>query len=741
MTMTLLPSSSDSSSFDRLHPAIQAWIREQGWDELRDVQDKAIHIILDSKNDVLISASTAAGKTEAAFLPILTKVADMPKDGLSVLCVSPLKALINDQFRRLDILCERMEIDVVRWHGDAPQLAKARTLKAPSGVALITPESIEALFLRRPGDALRLFKNLRFIVIDELHAFLQGPRGLHLANLLARVETMAKVRPRRVGLSATIGDLAHAARWLRPAHPSLVDIIASDADTPELKLQIRGYVEPAGRDGLDELEQDDGEPDALDRIADHAFNVLRGNNNLVFGGSRRTVEALADRLRRRSESANVPNEFFPHHGSLAKSLREELELRLKDGNLPTTAVATTTLELGIDIGSVKSVAIIGAPRSLGSLRQRVGRSGRRRGTPAVLRIYVKEPFVAPDSDPLDRLRLTTVRAVAATRLLIDRFIEPARSEPALYSVLIHQILSHIVERGGARADVLYPDLSGAGPFGSVSMQDFVLLLRSMATSETGLIEQAPDGTIMLGPNGERMTAGHDFYAVFQSNEEWRLVAAGRLLGSIPISNMLAKGGLVAFAGQRWRIIDVDDRSKVLSVELHRSAKLPRFDKLSIEPIHDRLAETMRSVLADTDMPSYVDHKALELLLEGRRAFVELGLADRPFVVSGKDTHIMTWRGSEKNDVLAILLRSAGLECEAHDVGVSVEDATPSEITAILSNTQRFPSPDELAQFVLDLRSAKYDQFVPEELLRRAWVNRAREACLSLPQECARLGTV
>jgi ATP-dependent Lhr-like helicase len=205
--VTNLPQSASdaTASFDRLHPEIRRWIWEQKWEELRDVQDRAVCAILANGGDVLIAASTAAGKTEAAFLPILTQVADRTEKGLSVLYVSPLKALINDQFRRLELLCERMDIDVVRWHGDAPQSAKARTLKNPRGIALITPESIEALFVRRPADARKLLGSLDFIVIDELHSFLQGPRGLHLASLLRRVDEFSSGRARRVGLSATLG--------------------------------------------------------------------------------------------------------------------------------------------------------------------------------------------------------------------------------------------------------------------------------------------------------------------------------------------------------------------------------------------------------------------------------------------------------------------------------------------------------------------------------------------------------
>jgi len=359
---------------------------------LRDIQAQATAAILGGGNDVLIAAATAAGKTEAAFLPVLTKIADRANPGLSVLYVGPLKALINDQFRRLDLLCERLEIPVVRWHGDAPQSAKSKMMRNPSGIALITPESIEAMFVRRPADAKRLLSKLDFIVVDELHAFMLGPRGLHLASLLKRIDSWSQKPARRIGLSATIGDLGQAAAWLRPSDPSQVAIMEDVGEGLDLKLQIRGYLEHvrATKRKGEESAEDAENAFALGVIADHLFRTLRGSNNLVFGGSRKIVETTSDALRRRSEAAEVPNEFFPHHGNLSKDLREELETRLKNSSLPTTAVCTTTLELGIDIGSVISAAQIGAPRSIASLRQRLGRTGRRQGVPSVLRVYIRE---------------------------------------------------------------------------------------------------------------------------------------------------------------------------------------------------------------------------------------------------------------------------------------------------------------------------------------------------------------
>jgi ATP-dependent Lhr-like helicase len=711
------------TSFDRLHPEVRRWIRDEGWSELRPVQDQAIRTILGSDRDVVIAAATAAGKTEAAFLPLLTQAVGRQECGVSILYVAPLKALINDQHRRLDLLCERMGVSLVRWHGDAPQGPKQRVLKTPHGVVMITPESIEALLLRRSTDARRLLGSLDAIVVDELHAFLQGPRGLHLFSLLRRLELMSARRPRRIGLSATLGDMGVAAAWLNAQAPTSVEVIQPEGGAPELKLQVRGYLEPveSGLSG-DDLEVDGGD-EALDRIADHVFSVLRGDNALFFGGSRRNVEALSDRLLRRSERAGVPNEFFPHHGSLSKELREELETRLKAGTLPTTAIATTTLELGIDLGSVKSVAQLGAPRSLASLRQRLGRSGRRKDTPAILRIYTRERHLGRVSDPIDRLRPQVVRAVAAIRLLLGRFVETPGDDPAIVTVAIHQILSIITEQGGARAEALYKTLCGAGPLAALTPGDFVELLRWISAPEVRLIEQAPDGTLMLASMGEELTAARDFYAVFETDQEWKLIHGTSALGSIPISNVLAVGSVLAFAGRRWRVADVDDRAKVLTVATHPAGRLPKFDRQSVEPIDDRLAAEIRAVYLDDDLPAFLDETAVQLLQEGREVFRALELAEKPLIASGADTHILTWRGTAMNDVLAVCLTAAGLDCEAHDLGVTVSDATPLQVARLVMKMPGAVTAGDLSEFVANLQKAKYDMFAPPTLLRRLWARR------------------
>lgn len=726
------------SAYDRLHPLIRKWISEQKWEELREIQARTILAVLDGGGDALVAATTAAGKTEAAFLPVLTVVADRRESGFSVLYISPLKALINDQFRRLDELCERLEIPVVKWHGDAPQAAKKKALKHPDGIALITPESIEAMLSRRPADAKRLLAAADFIIVDEVHAFLQGPRGLHVASLLKRIDAMA-IRPaRRIGLSATIGDLRQAAAWLRPTQPSNVEILEAKTDAPELRLQIRGYVEPRDLDDADRAENAGASGEgrvALDDISDHLFSMMRGENNLVFGGSRRTVEATADRLRLRSERANVPNEFFPHHGSLSKTLREELEDRLKEGNLPTTAVCTSTLELGVDIGSVKSVGQIGAPRSLASLRQRLGRTGRRRGTPSVLRIYVREPNVGPKSSVLDRLRAPTIRAVAAVRLLLRGFVEPAIPSPEVASTLIHQILSVIAERGGVRPLALYQLLCGPGPFDAISQSDFVTLLRHLGHESVSLIEQAPDGLLMLGAAGEQIVQSRDFFAVFETAEEWRLTNGGRPLGTLPISFPVHKDSLVVFAGRRWIVESLEDRTKTLQVLPHAGGMVPRFERANIEPAHDALAAEMRAVYLSGDVPPHLDEHGRELLAEGRETFLMQDLDDRFLLEESGDLHVFLWRGSQANAVFGTSLAMAGLAAESHDFGVTISKTTEDEGRALLLKlaTMQAPSSADVAEFVENIGAGKFAPYVPDSLARSQWALRNAKIVEGVPE--------
>lgn len=383
MTSPPLSSSEPSAAFSLLDSRIQRWIWEKGWTELRDAQERAIPVIMEQKRDVIISAATAAGKTEAAFLPILTRLVRNEPPAVA-LYIGPLKALINDQWMRLESLCKDLEVGVTPWHGDISATKKQKFYHNPTGCLLITPESLEGLLIRDGHGLAKLFGRLEYIVVDELHAFIDTERGKQLQSLMHRIEVALGRRIVRVALSATLGDMALAAEFLRQGNAEEVELIDDRSAQRELRVVVKSYLDLPPRISAKEqraTEKDGGTIEMEDMvsqgtlaISQDLYRTLRGSHNLVFPNSRAKVEEYADLLRRACESASVPNEFWPHHGSLSKQIREEAEQALKDKERPATAIATTTLELGIDIGAVRSIAQLGPAPSVASLMQRLGES-------------------------------------------------------------------------------------------------------------------------------------------------------------------------------------------------------------------------------------------------------------------------------------------------------------------------------------------------------------------------------
>lgn len=729
------PPESSSAAFGRLHPLMQRWVYEQGWASLHDAQERAVAPVLAGDKDIILAAATAAGKTEAAFLPICSSLAANSETpavgGVEVLYLSPLKALINDQYDRLDSICERAGVPVHRWHGDVASSAKHQVLRDPRGVLLITPESLEALFVRRGTEAGRILAPLRYVVIDELHSFIGTPRGAQLESLLARVEIAIQRRPPRIGLSATLGDMAAATAVLRPTDPERVLVIASPSDGQEIKLQVRGYratepeisragalAEAAGEE-LDPERTVDGDRIA---IADHLFRTLRGSDNLVFANSRRDVELYADLLARRSASNRAPNEFWPHHGSLAKEVREVVERQLKDRSRPVTAVCTSTLELGIDIGSVTSVAQIGPPPSVAALRQRLGRSGRR-DEPSTLRVYISEPELDAASSPMDQLRCDLVQSIAMVRLLLERWLEPARDPGLNLSTLVQQTLSLIAQHGGVSPTEAHRVLCGPGPFENVGANVYARVLRALADAD--LITQAGDGTLLHGGLGERFVNHYSFYAAFKTPEEWRLLAEGRTLGTMPVDQAMTVGGLVLFAGRRWRITGVDPSARVIELAPAEGGVPPAFGGGGFAA-SDGVRSEMVGVYEASDSPAYVDATGLELLAEGRGAWRRLGLSNSHMKGWGADTLILPWVGDVTLTTMALALRSSGLDADTEGPAVLVRMTEPHDVASVVRELLSEPPPPsvDLARLVENREIDKWDWALDADLSAEAYAARS-----------------
>ncbi len=752
--------STASTAFDALHPRIQHFLWNQGWSELRDIQEHSILALQDGPTDLVVAASTASGKTEAAFLPLLSQVlrqreSEPDKPEPLLVYVSPLKALINDQFSRLTLLCEQLEIAVWPWHGDVAAGTKKRFLKQPGGVLLITPESLEAFFCGHGSQVPRVFCELKALVVDELHAFIGEERGKQLQSLLHRMDCALGRPVARIGLSATLGDMSLAAAFLRPNATPAPRVLHTHSST-ELLVLLKGYVEPAataaptpsaesGDSGLDDLVEsdldaqasgEDGEEPEDDRgvstdpdmqtsahIASHLFKTLRGSNNLIFPNTRNAVERYALKLRTLCAQHQVPNEFFPHHGSLSRELREEAEQALKSGQACATAVCTNTLELGIDIGAVKSVAQIGPPPSVASLRQRLGRSGRRDGEPAVLRGYCQEHALTGQSHLLTQLREELVQSVAMVQLLLAGWFEPPQTQGLHLSTLVQQLLALVSERSGVTAASAYRLLCKTGPFSNVSPAQFTELLRHLGKQE--LLTQDASGVLLHGHKAERLVNHHTFYAAFATQEEYRLVCAGRTLGSVPLSNALSSGDLLVFGGRTWHVISVDERTRVVDVRRTRAGKAPRFES-DAAFVHARVRQEMRKVYESCDEVPFLDSTARQLLDEGRDAYRRYGLSGRLLVPFGTSMLLFTWLGDRENQALVRMLKARNVSSVAEGVALEFPSCPldEAELSDVLEKLASDPAPtaEALLAGTDNLAQEKWDWALPDPLLHASYAS-------------------
>ena len=717
-----------------LDERIQQWIWTQGWTTLRAVQEHAIPALITGDDDVILAAATSAGKTEAAFFPILTRLLQgTPQSGF-VLSVSPLKALINDQTQRLGALCKLLDLPVLGWHGDIGVTKKSRFLKEMSGVLIITPESLESLFVNK-GTLIPAFAQaVRCVVIDELHSFIGTERGKQVQSLLTRLELAAGHKIARVGLSATLGDKALAADFLRPNHGAEVKTIDAGSDGYELKLIVKGYVDDGLKKKLPDPQQeaihseDAGEKSSEEprgsprsAISQYLYKNLRGTNNLVFPNSRSQVEIYADQLRQICERENVPNEFWTHHGSLSREIREEAETALKGGVTAATAICTTTLELGIDIGNIKSVVQIGAPPSVASLRQRLGRSGRRAGESAILRCLATESSLSADSPFSDRIRQELVQTVAMVRLLLQQWVEPPRKGALHASTLVQQLLSVIAQRGGATALDLWVTLIRSGVFEHISPVDFASLIRALGAKD--IVLQESSGTLLPGTLGEKLINSFDFYCAFASGDEFRIIAEGRTLGSLPIHRPLTPGQCIIFAGRRWRVRDVDTKGKVIMVFPDRGGAPPTFDGTGGR-VHDRVRQEMRHVLSETEPISFLDATAASLLEEGRFWYRTAQLEQKRIIPDGSSILVLTWQGDWTQDALALLLTGRGLHTSNEGVALRISSADINQVERALAEIAEGPTPtvNNLKLKPEHAIKEKWDWVLPDDLLLASFVS-------------------
>lgn len=417
--------------FNRLAPFIQDFIYENKWEELHGNQVAACQVIFDSDDNLLLSSGTASGKTEAAFLPVLTHLYEKPARSVGVMYISPLKALINDQFKRLEQLLLDSNIPVTKWHGDASVDKKDRLIKHPEGILQITPESLESLVTNKRGACLNMFCDLRFVIIDEVHYFMRDERGLQLLCVLERLKALTGANPRRIGLSATLGDVSLAQDWLNTGTGRRCAAPVAEEGKRKVRLHIERFVNYADkrdfveRNGSQNVVDVDTGGDIGDREHyEYLFRQTLDKKTIIFANSREEIELIMAHIRDIALKHKAPDVYRVHHGNVSALLRETTEDEMKSADEKIVTGATVTLELGIDIGSLDQAVQIGAPLNVSSFAQRLGRCGRRGQVPQLLFTFV-ESIKINSSDILGPINWEFIRTIAIIELYLrDRWMEP-----------------------------------------------------------------------------------------------------------------------------------------------------------------------------------------------------------------------------------------------------------------------------------------------------------------------------
>ena len=720
--------------FDRYAPFIQDYIYRSGWKTLRAVQNAAGDAIFNTDQNVLLTASTASGKTEAAFFPILSLLEEDPPASVGVLYIAPLKALINDQFGRLSELCEEAGIPVTRWHGDVAQTRKRKLMRKPAGILQITPESLESLLINKHMEIPSLFGDLRFIVVDEIHSLLRADRGGQTFCLIERLCALAGCRPRRIGLSATIGNPEEAGRFLAAGSGRGTVIPRFDGGKEVWRLSMEHFFNsaPQADEGMSLIADTpvpelptDAAPKAADPGVGYIFEHTRGKKCLIFTNSREECESVCQQLRQYCEVNHEPDRFLIHHGNLSASYRESAEEEMKDDDSLVSVCATATLELGIDVGRLERAFQIDAPYTVSGFLQRMGRTGRR-GDPSEMWFVMREDHPEARAMLPDLIPWYLIQGIALVQLYIEeRFVEPPRTGKLPFSLLYHQTMSTLASCGEMTAGELASRVLPLSAFERISREDYRVLLRHLI--EIDHIQRTENNGLILGLAGERVVNNYKFYAVFRENVEYSVRSGSEELGTIVKPPPV--GDKIAIAGRVWVVEEIDHQRRLVYCTLVKG-NIPAYFGDVAGDIHTRILERMRLVLSEDKPYPYLMRHAVCRLQEARETFRNAGIGERPLIhLGGRMWALFPWLGSY---AFLALERFLKLRCAPR---LGLRGMSPSRPYCLQFTMQA--GEEEFYRIVAEEAAKdfdpmtlvypkevpvfeKYDEFVPEELVRKSF---------------------
>ena len=721
-------------AFDRYAPFVQEYIYQNHWENLRSIQVAAADAIFNTDENVLLTASTASGKTEAAFFPIITLFSEDMPSSVGCIYIGPLKALINDQFSRLNDLCAEADIPVWHWHGDVAQSHKAKLMKHPSGILQITPESLEALLLHKHAAIAKLFGDLRFVVIDEVHSLLRGDRGGQTLCLIERLSRIAGVNPRRIGLSATIGDPEGTGEFLSLGTGRKTIIPKIDAKGSKWRLSMEHFYVKDAQAAEDEQipgalpvleEKTDDAPANADPGIGYIFEHTRGKKCLVFVNSREECEMVTTTLRHYCELNHEPDRFLVHHGNLSASYRETAEGIMKDDSQYMTTVTTATLELGIDIGRLERAFQIDAPWTVSSFLQRMGRTGRRELPPEMW-------FVIREDEPEVRAMLPTtipwklLQGIALVQLYLEeRWVEPPRLDRLPFSLLYHQTMSTLASCGELSPRALADRVLRLHYFHRITQEDYRVLLRHLIATDH--IQQTEQGGLIVGLAGERVINSFKFYGVFQESEEYTVRSESQELGTVVSPPPV--GEKLAIAGHVWQVLDVDHKRRLIYCRQVKGS-VPAYFGQCPGDLHTKILTRMRRVLQEDRQYPYLMKNAVARLEQARFTAAHSGAAEKTLInLGGNMWCLLPWVGTY---TFLTMERFLKIKC-ADRLGLrNLDSARPffiqftmkaDEATFFRVLAEEIRKPIDPMELVYPKELPlfdKYDEYLPEELVKKGF---------------------
>ena len=705
--------------FSKYCPLVQDFIYSSAWKEIRPVQVAAGEVLFNTEDNLILSSNTASGKAEAVFFPIITDLYNSSANSVECLYIAPLKSLINDQFYRLDTLLRDSGIEVCHWHGDVSQTQKTKLLEDPHGILQITPESLESILINRYSDILRIFGGLKYIVIDEIHTLMGADRGNQVLCQIDRIAKVIGYQPRRIGLSATIGDLELAKKWLQGNSGRQTQAPIIEGGKTSWRLGVEHFF-------IDNQENNKKENEVVDAGYEFIYDASKQKKSIIFSNSREETEYVCETMRQIAKYRNEKDIFYIHHGNLSAAIREETEDKLKNSDGIVVACATVTMELGIDIGKLDRIIHLESPTKVTSFLQRLGRSGRR-GEPSEMFLVFREENQSYDT-PLPMLfPWELLRGISIIQCYLeDKYVEPIYVKKLPLSLLFQQTLSTLASTGSLTPKNLASRILSLSPFSNVEKEDYKALLLDMIKKD--YLELCEDGTLIIGLKGEKLIKSYKFYAIFKDDEEYQVKSDSQEIGTISTPHPI--GERFALAGKVWEVVDLDIERKLIFVK-YVDGKMEITWPGDYGEIETKIMTKMYEILnSDKDYP-YLKPNAKERLKQARFLAKNIGLKENILIDQGGNTKCMfPWLGTRSCATLVRILKKFSLALGIKDVthnGCNYinfkSDKSCDDILKDLNNIISSMKPIDTKTLVVDgekLNSDKYDPLIDNKLVCKAF---------------------